>query len=563
MSRRRLLRDKIWQPSNGVPMLRSSRVAACVACFAVCWVLLGPAAAIAAGTFYVDNTNASCSNTGPGTEAQPYCTISAAIAAHSGAGTTILVKPGTYREQVTVNASGAAGNPFVIKALGGPVVVDGSDDFSTTSKWTHYTGNVYRASTVTWSPKQVFVDGARLTLSTASPAFLATNSFIWVSGQGLYVNIGGPNPGTHSTLVGRRANAFYLTGRSYVTIEGFTTTHCDDRAIRLGSSSNFATIRNNTITFSARYGIYVSSCSYALIEKNAVSDNADHGIVLTVGSLGSTNCTVQDNESFRNAHPTTPGSVGIFLYGSPSNLIQRNRLHDNQDSGLQIDSGSDNCISIQNRSWNNGDNGFDQLNALGISHIGDIAYGNFKDGFSIEGTAPNSKVYNCIAVDNGLTTNEFDLWVNQESSVGFASDYNIFWNSTSRQPIKFISTQYATIAAFTAATGHDAHSIQADPRFVNPGAGDFSLQAGSPAIDADNSGVANWPATDAEGFARRDDPATPNTGAGPVPYAELGALEFPSDIPPVVTAPAAASGQENTLITVAVIASDPDGDPIA
>src|SRR5438094_1430398 len=88
------------------------------------------APAFAATTVYVDNTNPACSDTGPGTEAQPYCTISAAIAANKGAGVTVFVKPGIYRESVSFPASGAAGNPFVLQSLGGLVVVDGADDFS-------------------------------------------------------------------------------------------------------------------------------------------------------------------------------------------------------------------------------------------------------------------------------------------------------------------------------------------------------------------------------------------------------------------------------------------------
>src|SRR5207247_963506 len=48
----------------------------------------------AAGTFYVDTSNPACSDLGPGTEAQPYCTISAALADHAGPGTAIIVKPG-------------------------------------------------------------------------------------------------------------------------------------------------------------------------------------------------------------------------------------------------------------------------------------------------------------------------------------------------------------------------------------------------------------------------------------------------------------------------------------
>jgi hypothetical protein len=46
-----------------------------------------------------------------------------------------LVMPGHYREQVTLPASGASGNPIVLKAEGAPVVVDGTDDFSSAALW--------------------------------------------------------------------------------------------------------------------------------------------------------------------------------------------------------------------------------------------------------------------------------------------------------------------------------------------------------------------------------------------------------------------------------------------
>src|SRR5262245_13681013 len=122
-----------------------------------------------AQTFFVDAQSGACSNAGPGTELQPYCTISAAIAAHKGPGITIVVKPGVYREQVTVPASGAAGRPFVIQAQGPGVVIDGSDDFAGTALWTPAPGAAFVAAGVTWMPKQLYVDGARLTATTAAP----------------------------------------------------------------------------------------------------------------------------------------------------------------------------------------------------------------------------------------------------------------------------------------------------------------------------------------------------------------------------------------------------------
>src|SRR6185369_13975345 len=113
---------------------------------------------LAATNYFVNGASGSgCSDGGPGSSSVPYCTISAAIATHSGAGITINVNPATYRETVTVNTSGTSGNPFILKASGStPVIVDGSDDFTGTGKWSLVSGSLYRASTVTWDPVQVF-----------------------------------------------------------------------------------------------------------------------------------------------------------------------------------------------------------------------------------------------------------------------------------------------------------------------------------------------------------------------------------------------------------------------
>src|SRR5438132_1507129 len=80
------------------------------------------------------------------------------------------------------------------------------------------------------------------------------------------------------------------------------------------------------------------------------------------------------------------------------------------------------------------------------------------------------------------------------------------------------SSFYSSLAALTAATGQEAHGIQADPGWAAPNSGDLHLLAGSPGIDSANSGVVGEPQTDADGNARVDDPSTPNTGAGPRSY---------------------------------------------
>ena len=523
-----------------------------------------------AQTYYVD-ASAPCSGA-TGTQANPYCSINAAMTAHKGAGITIIVNPGTYREQVTVNAPGSSSSMlFVFQAAGPGVLVDGSDDFSSASLWaTTTTPNEYVAATVTWAPKQVFVDGARLAATTNLPGTMPSNSWIYVAGSGLYMNLGGSSPSSHTTLVGHRLYGFNLSTKQFVKIDGFQIAHTEDRGINMQNPCNDLTISHNNVSFAGSYGIQTVNGQRITIDANTVSDNAFHGIGLTAGASG---CVVSNNECFRNAHPTIRQANGIYLFGAPKNTIIGNRLHDNQDTGLQFNNASDSCVSQNNRSYNNGDHGYDHLLTTGVQHRNDEAYHNYLDGFSFEGTAPNGQVHNCIATDNG----EYDLWVDQASSVGFVSDYNLFWNSTTgtapsgvaQMPVKFIATPYSTVAAFSAANGGlDSHSRQADPKFTNAGAADFRLLAGSPAIDAANSGVTNWPATDALGGARVDDPATANTGTGPVTYSDMGSLEFvpspvnPNDRAPVVTAPLTVKGVKGVLVTFAVTAVDSDGDAI-
>ena len=526
------VRPRLGPLAAGAPRARTSAVL-CTIVLTLAGVPV-PARAQIAGTYFVDGSSPSCSETASGTALNPYCSISSALAAHHEPGTTIQVMPGVYREQVTVPASGASGSPVLLQAMprpGEPVTIDGADDFAQSSLWTKAHGGAWLARSVTWSPVQVFADGARLAPYAGSPQTLPSRSFAYVPGSGLYVDAGGGNPAGHAVAVGRRAYGFYLSNRAWVTLRGFTVVRAENRAIQLTNGASNIEVAGNTVRQSGRFGIQANGCANVRIASNQVSEAGDHGISMIAGTTG---CTVEDNESFRNARPSVRSANGIYLFGAPRNVIRRNRLHHNQDTGLQIQSGSNDNLSIQNLSWANGDHGFDHLHAHRNAHLGDVAFGNYKDGFSVEGNSTGQRLVNCIAVDNGLTTNEFDLWVDDSSSVDFVSDDNLFWNSSAQPPVKYRFTVFGSVADYSTATGNDTRTIQLDPRFVDAVAGDFHLRPGSPAIDNANSSVPDWPATDAEGMARVDDPATPNQGLGPVTYADRGALEYPGGALPLL-----------------------------
>ncbi|HKQ56861.1 MAG TPA: right-handed parallel beta-helix repeat-containing protein [Candidatus Eisenbacteria bacterium] len=541
-----------------------------------------------AQTYYVDNQSPNASPTGPGTEANPYSTIASALAARKGPGITVVVKPGLYREDVAIPASGVDGNPYVVRAAGPGVVLDGSDDFSDPSKWQRGMGvptadrygrsyvddNLYLAAGVTSDVQQVFVDGARLTRSKLGPGSLPPYAFTWIAGAGLYVNLGGDSPANHVTLVGARMSAFRLFSRSWVTIDGFESVRADDRAINVQNGCSNISILNNRVSLAGDNGIKTVNGQQIVIEGNTVSDCGSHGIALTAGAYG---CTIKNNETFRNAVMPEGSANGIYLFQAPNNLVIGNNAHENQDTGIHFGQGSDNCIAYNNRSWNNGDHGYDHLYAAGTIHVNDVASRNYRDGFSIEGQSPNTQIFNCIAVDNGITSDEFNLWVNGASTPGFTSDHNIFWNSTAQPPIKYITTKYATIAAYQAASGQDLHSVQANPQFVNPPDGNFLPMSGSPAIDAGTSAVAYWPPTDAVGNPRIDDVATPDGGEGPVSYADIGALEFVDAPPPAAmrqvvpgtagrgrapASPASVSAETVGLTSFALSSANPSRGPV-
>ena len=115
---------------NGLPKHQHGRhrILGGLGTAAVAAIALGlPTGAAAQGaTLHVDQAAANCSNTGSGTAAQPFCSISAA-AAKTTAGATVLVASGIYTEQVSVRSGTANGRVTFRAAPGATPVVRGGN----------------------------------------------------------------------------------------------------------------------------------------------------------------------------------------------------------------------------------------------------------------------------------------------------------------------------------------------------------------------------------------------------------------------------------------------------
>jgi hypothetical protein len=160
------------------------------------------------------------------------------------------------------------------------------------------------------------------------------------------------------------------------------------------------------------------------------------------------------------------------------------------------------------------------LDNEGVSPGGGAIFGN-------SGAAPT--IVNCTFVGNRGTGGAF--YSNRFSVATITG--SILWGNEPDQIFVDPSSGADPIVTYSDVQGGwpGLGNIDADPMFVDPTAGDFALSAGSPCIDAGNSGA--LPAgilTDLAGLPRFvDDPATPDTGvggAGGEIVVDMGAWEF-------------------------------------
>jgi parallel beta-helix repeat protein len=452
-------------------------------------LVLAAAAQAGAATMYVNEGSQACADNGPGTIAQPFCTISAAAAAAT-AGTTVLVSAGTYDEQVSVARSGNAPQPVVFRAQPGQTVI---------------------------------VRGGQY--------------------------------------------GFYVSARSWITIDGFHVTDTTSDGIHISSNSAHVKVLDNTVTSAGQpasgltaKGISLTNVTDSVVDGNTVTHNSNYGIYL----VQSTGVEVAGNELAFNAKQFSRAASGIRLHSSPGNTISRNVSHDNEDSGIELVTGSDGNLVVDNVCYGNGDHGIDNLDARNQRIVANSVYRNVTAGINAEGGSTGAVLANNISVDNGIDSprTKGNIRVDAQSTAGTSIDYDLVHLRTAGTAVVWGSSFYSSLGAMRAATGQEPHGVEADPGWLDAAAGDLHLTAGSPAIDSANSGASGQTQTDADGSARVDDPAVANTGAGPRAYDDRGAYEFlPGPSPPSATlAVTPASGPVNLAVTAdASGSSDPDG----
>jgi hypothetical protein len=340
-------------------------------------------------------------------------------------------------------------------------------------------------------------------------------------------------------------------------IEGFEVRGQNTNGIRVRSSAHVI-VRNNRVLRAASFGLVAdgtttptttgpieisgnellenggagirlrTNVTLATVRGNSSHHNLSHGLLASE----TTASVFERNRFFENATPGGGFTTGFRLDNSGGNVVQRNLSYGNQDTGFQLSGGGSNNLLVRNITYANQDHGFDIRECDGPRLVSNTSWANVNDGISVEGDVTNAYLRNNIATDNGVFTNGNDLYVRNDSIIGFSSNYDVFHRSAAGgNTIEFDGIPYAGVADFAVATGNETNGSSASPNLANPGAGDFHPGLG-PAIDSADASASGFAALDFEGVAPIDLPGVPDTGAGGPTYADRGALEG-RDAPPV------------------------------
>jgi hypothetical protein len=421
-------------------------------------------ATVQSATLVVDVAN--CPGPGDGSVGDPYCSIQTAI--DNAVDTDeIVVAPGTYFETID----------FLGKAI-----------------WLHSS------------------DGPEVTIISANGPVGADTAVTCDSGE-------------ESTTV---LDGFTITGGSGTLFNNFP------RGGGMFNNNSSPTVTNctfsdNTATYGG--GMYNHNGSNPSLTNCTFSGNTaaafGGGMYNSCNSPTVTNCTFSGNSA----------GFGGGMNNSNSSLTVTNCMFSGNSANLGGGGGMDNINSsptVTNCTFSGntaaGGGGMCNVNSspavINCTFTGNTAAQN---GGGMSNSFFNSlTVTNCTFRGNSATNGHalaFDS-SNQCCPNELLMTNCILWNGGDEiwnNDGSTITINYTNVQGGWPGTGN----IDADPMFVDPGNGDYRLQAGTPCIDAgDNTAVPQGITIDLDGNPRfLDVPETPDTGNGELPIVDMGAYE--------------------------------------
>ncbi|MFB7813658.1 choice-of-anchor Q domain-containing protein [Paenibacillus chitinolyticus] len=454
----------------------------------------------AAGPDYYVAANGNDSN--PGTLSSPWKTLQYA-ANQAGPGSTVYVRGGVYNEKLKITKSGSAQQgPITFSSYNSEAaVIDGTGlSVSGTEGLIDLTDASY-----------VNIKGFEVRNYTTAKSNVMPVG-IYVHGAGGFINLSGNKvhdikntaAPVGTDLLGRDAHGIAVYGTKApqsihdVTIDGnelYNLVLGSSESLVLNGNVDTFAVTNNTIHDNDNIGIDV--IGFEGKAPDAAYDQARNGVIRgnRVYNISSNN-----NPSYGKKLPNNSNSAGgIYVDGGKDNLIERNYSYGN-DIGIEI--ASEHAGKATSR----------------ITVRSNMIYNNRLTGLAMGGyDKQRGATANCVIVNNTFYKNDTlgdgsgqlyvqydtqnnviknNIFVASSSDVliyneytknsGNIVDYNLYFapGGSANATWTWKNVTYNGFAAYKKGTGNDAHSLFADPSFVNAASSDFHLKPGSPAIDA-------------------------------------------------------------------------------
>ncbi len=472
-----------------------------------------------------------------GSRDEPWATLQHA-ADSVGPGATVLVLEGVYEQRLEIPTSGLPGRPITFAAA---------------------------------PDERVVLDGSSLEVPAGQAAVIAIDSQRYIRVQGFEItgyrsDVSGHVPvgilvtgaSDHIRIAGNLVHDMGTTfeGRSGgdahgIAVFGTTGDHPIEEVEIVGNE-----LANLTLGSSEALVVNGNVKDF-LIEGNRVHDTNNIGIDV-IGFEGTApdptvdqarDGIVRGNEvwnvdSYGNpAYGNDRSADGIYVDGGRDILIEGNTIH---DVNIGIELASEHAgRSTRNVTARN--NLVYDSTAIGIAIGGyDRRRGSTEDCVIVNNTVVNTDgvellvqfdTRNNVIANNVLVAGPRHVFVENlyRENVGNVLDHNLYSSvdGSSEGTWQWKGVGYDDFHRWSERSGNDRHSAFADPAFVDPAAHDYSLGAGSPAIDA-GAFLAASGATDLGG--------EPRAQAGGI---DLGAFEVTAPPPsptPSIPAPVTYAG---------------------
>jgi phage baseplate assembly protein W len=436
------------------------------------------------------------------------------------AGSTVNIRAGIYAETIEVNVSGSAGAGFITfqSYPGETAIIDGSSFSPYTSGSEHDVILMDSRSYVRWQGLEIRnFNTATQNVEINGILVMGTSHHIEIIGNKIHdirINVTQSSGGNgHGILVIGTNATTAMTDIVIDTNEVYNLRTGFSECITVNGNVTNWRVTNNVVHDCNN--IAIDAAGHYGVCPNAANDQARNGII---SGNRVTDIDSSHNPAYGGNFTTGGGghsADGLYVDGGTNIVIERNTViranigiemaseHAGKSTsfitvrdnwviesstfgitigGYDTDRGStENCKILNNTLLNNG--------TLGESDI------------EMQFDTRNNVIKNNVIYGNGLG---YFIHNGYTQNTGNVVDYNMFFGPGGASAALFAwkNVGYTGFTAYKAGSGNDAHSIYADPLFVNKAIYDLHLQAASPAIGAGDSSVIGSGELDIDGEAR-------------------------------------------------------------